>query len=398
MTGRYDVIVVGVGGMGSAACYHLARRGVRVLGIERFTLGHDRGSSHGQTRVIRRAYFEHPDYVPLLNRAYQLWDELSQEAGEVLFPRTGLLLCGPPGSELLEGVRRTAVQHGLDIAALTGEEAARRFPAFCVPPGHDVLFEADAGYLRVEASVRAHAALAERHGAALWTSCSVRSFSFSGGAARVETDRGTVEAGALVVCGGAFSAPILKDLALPLTVLRKVLLWYDAPDPRLRRDAGFPVFLASDDQQGGDFYGFPVLPGVADGEGLKVAEHSGGEPLGSAERSGAPCSDDPLAVDRSLRPADPERCAAFLRRYVPSMAASVAAGPRRHDVCLYTMTPDGDFIVDRHPEQPALCYAAGFSGHGFKFASVMGEALADLATQGRTDLPIGFLRRDRFSR
>lgn len=377
----FDSIVLGVGAMGSAALYHLARRGQRVLGLERFALGHDRGSSHGRTRVIRKAYFEHPDYVPLLHRAYELWDALAAESGQALFDRTGLLLAGPPGDAVLAGVRRTAAQHGLAIEELSAAERARRFPGLVCAPESEALFERDAGYLRVEACVRAHAALAERHGATLLTGAEVRAIHLDGAGVRVETAAGRFQAGSLVVSAGAYSGALLPELALPLVVRRKVQLWYDAA-PALHRDAGFPVFLVSDAALGGIFYGFPALDG-ADGEGLKVAEHSGGEAV-----------PDPLLVDRGLRADDEVRVRAFLQRHLPGVASARA---RRHEVCLYTMTPDEHFVLDRHPRHPQLVYAAGFSGHGFKFAAVVGEALADLALRGQTALPIDFLQAQRFA-
>lgn len=394
----YDFIVIGVGGMGSAALYHLARRGHRVLGLERFIVGHDRGSSHGETRIIRKAYFEHPDYVPLLQRAYALWDELAEESGEELLVRCGMLLCGAPppaGRDLVGDARRAARAHGVPIEEVAPPELPRRFPGFALEEGMEAIFEPEAGFLRVEDCVRAHVAQALARGVERVTiheGEQVRAIvpaAASGGAALVvETDRGRYEAGGVVVCGGAFSAPLLAELALPLQVRRKILLWYGVAPPAYALSGGCPVF--GFDNAAGFFYGFPVLPQgggfhvLPEAQGcLKVACHSGGEEVA-----------DPAALDRSLRPEDEAPVRAFLRRHLP---AAAEAPLRHHAACMYTMTPDEHFVIDRHPAVPALCYAAGFSGHGFKFASVVGEALADLATEGRSALPIGFLSAARLS-
>jgi monomeric sarcosine oxidase len=375
----HDTIVIGVGGMGSAALCQLARRGQRVLGLERFALGHDRGSSHGETRIIRKAYFEHPDYVPLLQRAYDLWDELAAEVGTDLFARVGLLILGGAEGEVVRGVRLAAERYALPVAELALKEVRRRFPAFVPRPGQVALFEADAGFLRVEACVRAYAARAEALGATILQDTRVLRIEVQGGGVEVHTDRGRFSAGSVVLCGGAYTDELLGPLWAarhggrpPLRVLRKVAHWHRAESPAL--GPGCPVFAMDDDE--GFFYGFP-----ANGQGeVKVAEHTGGQPVA-----------DPAAVDRSLHPEDEARVDAFLSTYVRGVGARA-----RHAVCLYTMTPDEHFLIDRLGER--VVYAAGFSGHGFKFASVVGEALADLAEQGGTDLPIGFLGAGRLLR
>ncbi|GMV96555.1 MAG: FAD-dependent oxidoreductase [Phycisphaerae bacterium] len=373
----YDAIVIGVGGMGSAALYHLARRGLRVLGIEQFGVAHDRGSSHGQTRIIRKAYFEHPSYVPLVTRAYALWAALESATGQRLFRPTGMLLAGPPDGAIISGVLRSAAEHRLDIRTLTAAETDGRFPAFRIPPGHSRLFDAEAGFLRVEECVRAHAYAACSAGARLLTGGAVQSWSARGDEVVVRADGREFRAARLIIAGGAWAGRLLADLNLPLEVRRKVMLWYATTSDAHDLERGCPVF--GFETTDGFFYGFPALD---QGE-IKLALHGGGQAV-----------EDPAGVDRGLHPEDE----APLRRFIAEYLPYVSPRPLRHAVCLYTMTPDEHFVIDTHPRHPNVHFAAGFSGHGFKFAPVVGSVLADLAVQGRTDEPIGFLSARRFAR
>lgn len=366
----YDVIVLGVGGMGSAACEQLARRGQNVLGIEQFHPGHDRGSSHGRTRIIRKAYFEHPDYVPLLHEAYRLWRELESDTGRRLYEPVGLLLAGRPEGAVISGVQRAARAHGLAIEALTADAAARRFLGFRFADGEQVLFEPDAGFLRVEECVHAHIERAVSRGATILAGQRVREWSADDDAVRVTCDAGAFNARRLVITAGAWSAQLLTELGRALHVRRKVQLWFRSDNPAHAAGAGAPAFCF--DESDGFFYGFPAL-----GEGLmKIAEHSGGQQ--------APA---PEAVERALLPEDLPRVQRFIAARLPGVRPLV----ERHSVCLYTMTPDEHFIIDRHPRHANVFVAAGFSGHGFKFAPLVGSVLADLVTTDRTAAPIGFL-------
>lgn len=378
MPETYDCIVLGVGGFGSSALYHLARRGVRTLGLEQFAIGHDRGSSHGETRIIRQAYYEHPDYVPLMREAYRLWRELeAEQASPLLFP-VGLFLAGAPGGEVVPGTRLAAQVHNLPLEELTPAEARRRFPGFNFPEDFEIVFEGQAGYLAVEACVQAHVAGALRHGAVLRTEETVHSWNVTSGCVRVRTDRGEYQASRLVVTAGAWAGQLLADLQIPLRVLRKVLGWFPAIPGRMSaRDVTTTWVYELPSRQ--FFYGFPGL----DGETIKLAEHSHGEEIS-----------DPAQVDRNFLPTDAENFAQFLKQYIPGLDPT----PRRHAACLYTMSPDSHFIIDRHPVHPEIQVATGFSGHGFKFTSVIGAALADLAMHGRTASPLEFLGTSRFRR
>ncbi len=356
--------------MGSAALYHLARRGLRVLGLEPFGVAHDRGSSHGQTRIIRKAYFEHPAYVPLLHRAYTLWGELEAIVGRQLFWRTGLLLSGPPGGPIIGGVERAGREHRLAIERLTPDEAAARFEGFSLPASDTVLFEPDAGFLRVEECVRAHVNAALMAGASLNIGRPVDSWSARGDEVIVRSGEAEYSTRSLVVTAGAWAGCLLSDAGFPLEVRRKVVFWYQPADDTYDLERGCPVY--GFDTAEGFMYGFPAI----DASGVKVAQHSGGRTV-----------DDPGTVERGLLPGDEEPVRTFVQRYLPRLRPV----PRQHSVCLYTMTPDEHFIIDRHPGHSNVVLAAGFSGHGFKFASVVGSILADLVEKGETGEPIAFL-------
>lgn len=376
MSQTYDVAVLGVGGVGSAALFHLAGRGLRVLGIDRFAPGHGRGSSHGQTRLIRQAYFEHPDYVPLVKRAYQLWHELEQICGRPLYRQVGILQAGPPNGAVVPGVLASAALHGLPIEQLTRDELRRRFPGFALPDEMAAVFEERAGFLYSEDCVRAHVDQAVQRGAGLLVGAAVHSWQCDAGGVTVETSAGRFQAARAIICAGAWAHDLLTGLGIPLRVVRKPLYWFHAPDDTYAASRGSPGFLF--ETPDGEFYGFPSLPDV----GLKCAEHTGGLTV-----------DDPLHVDRKPIPAETQRVQQFLAGYLPQ------ASPQLRDsaVCMYTLSPDRTFIVDVHPDYPQVAFAAGLSGHGFKFTSVLGEILADLVTAGRSPLPIEFLSCRRFA-
>jgi sarcosine oxidase len=371
-----EVLVAGVGGCGASALYQLARRGVRAIGIDRFEPGHDRGSSHGDTRVIRQAYFEHPDYVPLLRRAYDLWKEIEQDGDTRLLELCGLLLLGPPDGEILGGARLAAERHGAALEALERGEVALRFPAFEVPEGFDTAWEPQGGYLRVEECVRTYARRAVQLGAELRTGESIRGWRADARGVRVETDHEVYEAERLVLCPGAWAPALLPGVAprAGLRVLRKVLLWY----PRRSAQRAVPETTFFAELPYGGFYGFPCL----DGRTVKLAEHTGGDEV-----------DDPLRLDRELYAVD----SAGPERFIAEVLPTLAPQPVHHAVCMYTMTSDAHFVVDRHPEHGNVVLAAGFSGHGFKFMSALGAILCELALDGHTPSPIDFLSLARFA-
>ncbi len=377
MKSTYDVIVLGTGGVGSAALFQLASRGLRVAGLDRYPPAHEFGSSHGQSRIIRKAYFEHPDYVPLLERAYSLWDELGRHSGRPdLFERTGLIQIGPMDGVVIPGVRECAERHGLKLDTLTAEETRKRFPQYRVPEDCAVVYEADAGLLRVEDCVLAYLNGAQEAGAELRTGVTVHRWRGSGDGVEVETSHGVFHAGALVITAGSWAPQLLGDLGIPLEVRRKPLFWLKADSEAHRIDMDCPCFFY--ERPEGQFYGFPELE---PGGGVKLACHSGGEVI-----------TNPANVDRRLDEGELAKVRQFAREWFPEVGVELF----RHETCLYTMSPDEHFIVDRHPAHPQVAFAAGLSGHGFKFASVLGEILGDLIVEGKTVLPAEFLNLSRF--
>lgn len=375
MPQTFDVIVLGVGGCGSAACAHLAQRGLNVLGLEQFGPVHDRGSSHGETRIIRLAYFEHPDYVPLLRRSYQLWHELEHGETLPLFRKSQLLLSGPPDGETITGALRAARDHQLSIEQLTADDVARRFPGIVIPDGHAVVLEPEAGFLHVERCVQAHITAARNQGAQLRFDTPVRSVSIEPNSVTVATDSETFHAARLVVTAGAWTSTLLSALSVPLVVSRKFVGWFATSSQAYHVDRGYPCYFF--EMPEGTFYGFPSL----DGQSIKMARHSGFEPVS-----------DPATVDRNCHADDIAPLRQFAGRVLPQVTTTLV----KHSVCLYTLSPDQHFLVDTLPEAPHVSVACGLSGHGFKFASVLGEVLADLAVEQRTDLPIEFLSLRRF--
>jgi sarcosine oxidase len=378
MTRNYDVIVVGVGAMGAATCWQLSRRGVRVLGLEQFGIVHALGSSHGHSRMIRMAYYEHPDYVPLLRRAYQLWDELEAASGEQVLYRTGGIYMGRPGGEVVAGTIDAATRHRLSHEVLTHRDLARRHPQFALPEDFIGVWEPAAGFLLCEKSVALFARMALEAGATLHGHEPVQHVDLQPTGVTVTTPDDTYHAGHVVFCGGAWSGRLLADLNTRLTVTRQVLGWLWPQTPAPFALGTFPVW-GIEQPDGSLAYGFPMMPDLP---GLKMARHGPGP------------ATDPDTVPRDCTPADRAEVLGIARTYLPGGAGPLLSSR----VCLYTHSPDGHFIIDRHPTSARATIACGFSGHGFKFASVMGEILADLSTTGVTPLPIRFLGLDRLTR
>jgi monomeric sarcosine oxidase len=373
----YDAIVLGAGGaVGSAALWHLAQRGVRVLGLDRFVPPHDQGSSHGQTRVIRQAYFEHADYTPLLQESYRLWEQLASRVGNQLYHEVGVLQVGPADGKVVPGVLQAAKEHELKVDRITPAAIRQRWPGFRVPDDLVGVFEQQAGYLMVEECVKAQVEVAKMEGAELRCPVEVQGWN-ADEPIQVHTSVGEFLTSRLIVAAGAWAGPMLGDLGVPMKVRRKSLFWYEVEDKLYGAGNSFPTFFFELPE--GMFYGFPQL----DDRGVKLAEHTGGKLVA-----------DPLQLDRSLHRDEQDRIETFLQQHLPR----VSSRNTDHVVCMYTMSPDEHFIVDHHPSCPGVVFAAGLSGHGFKFAAVLGKVLADMSLQGGTDLTIDFLSLKRFAK
>jgi sarcosine oxidase len=362
----FDWIVVGLGAMGSAAAYHLARKGVKVLGLEQFGMNHQNGSSHGRSRIIRSAYFEGPAYVPLVKRAFQLWGQLEAEYGVRLLLHTGGLMIGRPDGPLLTGAMRSAREHGLEYQVLSSDEIENRFPVFRVPPDHVGLYERAAGILIPEMCIEAALQLAQRNGAALRFHEKVVGWGADDRGVEVRTDRASYTAGGIIFAAGPWSTTLLGDLNLPLKCERQVVFWFQ---PTVRRDLfsadNMPIFIWESDGPT-IFYGIPEF----DGQGVKVARHHGGE-----------CA-PPEQIRRQVTPEDEQPVRDFLRAHMPWADGPILSAT----TCLYTNTPDGHFIIDFHPRHRNVIIISACSGHGFKFASSIGEVVQELALEGRSRL------------
>ena len=359
----YDVIVIGVGGMGSATAWHLARRGCRVLGLEQFNIPHDLGSSHGQTRIIRLAYSEHPSYVPLLRRAYALWREIEDRAGERLLHITGALDAGPADDWVFRGSKASCEEHGLAHEILTGAEVNRRFPGYRLPDDLMAVFQTDGGYLLPERCIVAHVETAQEHGAEIHACEPVLGWTSNGRSVTVETSKSTYTADRLVITAGGWIGKVVKRLDRMVQTERQVLGWFQPRRLDLFLPDRFPVFNLQVAE--GRYYGLPVhgVPGFKIGKYHHLEERV-----------------DMDGIDRSTHPRDEAVLRDFAERYFPD-----GSGPTMSlQVCAFTNTGDGHFILDAHPEHANVYVASPCSGHGFKFCSVIGEIMADLATTGKT--------------
>lgn len=374
----WDVIILGLGAMGSAAAYHLAQRGKRVLGIEQFTSPHDQGSSHGGSRIIRQAYWEGAEYIPLVARAFELWRRVERDASADLLHITGGVVIGGRDGELVPRTIAAAGRYAIPMELLDAAEAGRRFPAFKLAAEDAAVYEPGAGYLIPENCVRAHLEMAARARADLRFDEKVLKWSADGNGVEVVTGRGTYRAGHLVITAGPWANEALAGL-FPMRVTRQVMVWIE---PRAGVEdflpGRFPIYVAEDARGGAPIYGFPAIDG-AEG-GVKAAIHG----------SDVVCM--PQTVDRTIHQTDLQRAVDAVKLRIPALEGRVL----RAKTCLYTMTPDEHFVIGAHPRFGSCTVACGFSGHGFKFASVVGEVLADLATDGATRHPIRLFSPGRF--
>ncbi|CUV05162.1 Sarcosine oxidase [hydrothermal vent metagenome] len=371
----YDAIVIGVGGMGSAAVYHLARRGLQVLGLEKHTIPHEMGSSHGYSRMIRYTLQEHPSYVPLVRRSYELWHEMEETAGEELMVTTGSIRAGAPNSPFFLNAQEACDLHSIPYEILTASEVNKRFPGYRFPEEISSVYQADGGFLLPERCILTHVQAAERAGADVHSQETVLDWGVRGDGVQVRTDRDTYTAGRLVVTAGPWAANLVPELAAYAVPERQVMGWFQPKRPELYAAEAFPVFGVFTEE--GRYYGFPshAVPGFKIGRAHHLLQKV-----------------DPDAIDREVHPEDEDILRQVVNRYFPLAAGKLLDGK----TCMYTNTPDEHFMIGTLDGQPQVSVAAGFSGHGFKFASVIGEIMADLAQNGATEHDINLFRLDRF--
>jgi len=380
---NFDVIVLGIGSMGSSACYYLARQGVKVLGLEQFDIPNELSSHAGQSRIIRKAYFEHSDYVPLLEKAYHNWEHLETVTGAQVYFKTGLLYFAKPDHVLMKGVHESADKYNIQLETPDSKEMNLLYPQIKIPGNYEKLFEPEAGFITPERAILLYTDMALQNGAVIKTKVKVVEWRKTPGGIEVLTSAGTYNAKKIIITTGPWAGKMIKQLSSSLHVTRQVLAWVIPKNNSLFELGNFPCWMIADDAKPGLFYGFPVLPvGRFNGPiGFKIGHHYEGEIADPDTISRVPTADDEANLIDTLDKFFPE---GYKATHVIK-------------TCMYCNTPDGNFILDFLPDYDnAVVVAAGFSGHGFKFASVIGEIMCDLAIKGNTNLPIEFLSAKRF--
>ncbi|MDB4772915.1 N-methyl-L-tryptophan oxidase [Verrucomicrobiales bacterium] len=374
---QVDVIVVGVGTMGAAAAYHLAKRGASVLGLEQHAIPHALGAHHGFSRAIRSAYYEHPNYVPLLQRAFALWEDLEKTSGLKIIHRTGGVYMGAEDAVFITGATRAANEHGLSHELLSHSDLGGRFPQFSLPSHYAGFLEKDAGFVVPETAMSAHLEGALAAGARLLGHVQVKGWDSTSTGVTVHTSQGRFTAKHLILTAGAWSPSLLGSLPITLTVTRQTWGWFWPNSTAPFSYGTLPTWFV-ESEPGYGYYGFPMMP---DNPGLKIAYHKPGEPV------------TPSTVRREVcRESDEPPLRHCLEHYLSQRDGDLLA----LRTCLYTNSPDGHFVIDAYPDKANVTMACGFSGHGFKFAPVIGEMLAEFALDGRSNLPVEFLRMSRF--
>lgn len=374
----YDVIILGLGSMGSSTLYQLAKQGAKVLGIEQFGIGHDKGSHSGQTRIVRKAYFEHPDYVPLLERAYSGWEAIQEASGKELFYKTGLAYFGERNHPVMEGVHNASASYGIDLKVIENDQSAM----FSVPSDYKRIIEPDAGFALSEETIRTYVEEAIKHEAEIRMDEVVQGWQLKNGLIEVFTNKTTYKAERLVITAGAYTKQVLPQLSHRLNVTKQMVSWIKPRHSERVRIGKLPCWVLADQDYPGIMYGFPILPQEKYGGNglLKVAHHYPGEII-------TPEQQDEFDIE-----AEKLKITGFLKKYMPEVLGEVVS----MNSCLYTNTPDEHFILDYLPDtNKQVVIACGFSGHGFKFVPVVGEVLADLALKGGTEWPIDFLKLNR---
>ena len=378
---NYDVIVIGVGSMGSSACYHIAKQGHSVLGLEQFDIPHEMGSHTGQSRIIRKAYFEHPNYVPLLERAYQNWRSLEQEISNQIYFKTGLLYFGPSTHLLIKGTQKSAIKYGITVNELDRKEQLDKFPQFKVPENYTNLIEVDAGFVTPERAILSYTEQALKYKAVIHTKEKTMEWSKKDGIIQVKTNKQIYKCKKLVLTTGAWTSKFSDVKNLDVT--RQILAWAKPKNLDMFELNTFPCWTFADPSVNGIYYGFPSLPSSSFEEpnGIKFAHHTKGKLT------------DPDIVNRNVSKEEEKTLVEAIKKFIPKGIETITS----LKTCLYSYSPDEDFILDFYNNNEDVVIASGFSGHGFKFASVIGEILSELVTKGKSIHPINFLKSNRFN-
>jgi sarcosine oxidase len=378
---HYHTIVIGVGSMGSAACFHLSQRNQKVLGLEQFTSPHEKGAHGAHTRIIRKAYFEHPDYVPLLEKAYANWHLIEQMSGEQLYVPTGLLYAGPPGNYLLQRIREAAQQYQISLEEWDSAELKQRFPQFTLPANAEIMFEPEAGFLYPDKAIEVMIALSIRSGATILQKTPVLSWEANSDGVSVITADATFTADKLIITAGPWAGTVIPGAQQHLQITQQTLAWYAPPAEVAQNAEQFPCWLIAEEGVPGAYYGFPSLPNHGP-KGWKIAHHHAGKPT------------LPDETNRMIDKNELTTLGKFMQQYFGVADDGLIATK----TCLYSNSPDEHFVIDLLPRNhQRVSVAWGFSGHGFKFTSVVGEILADLCMYGKTPLRAQFLQADRLS-
>ena len=382
---QFDYIVIGVGSMGSSTCFHLAKSGATVLGIEQFELAHENGAHSGQSRIVRKAYFEHPDYIPLLERAYQNWGEIEHISGNKLYHQTGLFYTAPKGHPIIENIRDAAKSYNIPLLDSKHQDEVAILPLFSVPNDYEWIYEPEAGFVETDKTILTYIKEAKKLGATIHQHERVIDWQVSNDGVSVKTDKDTYTCRKIIVTAGPWSAKLMPSINDQLKITRQTLMWMQPEEQGCFHSTRFPCWFVVDKGKPGAYYGFPIsaINDQKNPNGFKFAYHY------------PAIETDPDKVNRDISEQDKEPLLKFIEQYIPKAKGQVLGVK----TCLYSNSSDEHFVIDflPHTEQK-VCFARGFSGHGFKFVSVIGEVMADLALKGTTSLPIGFLGANRFNK
>lgn len=381
---QYDYIVIGVGSMGSSTCYYLGKSGAKVLGLEQFTLAHDWGAHSGQSRILRKAYFEYPDYIPLLERAYQNWREIEEVSGNKMYHETGIFYTGPSGNAIIENIRSAAHQYHIPLLDSKCNDEIAVTAEFTIPASYEWIYEPHAGFVETQQAILSYVQEAKKLGVEIREEEKVMEWKMINGGVEVITDKASYTCKKIIVTAGPWSAKLMPTINDELTITRQTLMWIQPVNHDAFKYPNFPCWFVVDPDQPGAYYGFPIPEQLAHSNypiGFKLAHHYPGKIT------------DPDEVDKAISKEDEQPLLDFIDKYLPKAKGQVLGVK----TCLYSNSKDEHFVIDCLQETDGrVCFARGFSGHGFKFVSVVGEIMSDLAIKGETSFPIGFLRADRF--